>query len=215
MRRTISPAEANRMFSVNMPGQLQAIYEPLYDFQTYPAAGAQSLRFFQEPVGGPSGKTKEDTNMRAGGALPAPQHFLATSIQVEYYPAEDPMSAGVAPGTVSTFTNDTYNVLKAGSLSFVVGDKPQLRQGPLMIFPPKHRLYAEGAIADSTTAGATQKTTLDYACAVGECFEIEPTLIPPNQNFDVTIEFPSAVVPVASDARIGVRINGTLYRAVM
>ena len=66
-------------YAVNRPNEFEAVREPIYDFQTYAAAGQIQLTFFQVP-NGQSGKTFEDTNMDTAGTLPVPKEFLIESI---------------------------------------------------------------------------------------------------------------------------------------
>ena len=70
---------------VLVPGMAEAIWQPLYDSATYPAAGTSALAFFQEAIG-VNGKTVADTNMELNGQLAKGQAFLVTGVQVAFYP---------------------------------------------------------------------------------------------------------------------------------
>lgn len=74
-------------FAVNRPGQIEAIRQPLYDLQAYPAAGATSLTFFAVP-NGQSSKTLSDTNMETAGSLPNPKRFLVLGISLQFFPEQ-------------------------------------------------------------------------------------------------------------------------------
>src|SRR5262245_43971825 len=71
-------------FAVNDLDKMEAITQPLYSYQSYPAAGAATLVFFQNPASGTV--TREDTNMELAGQLPAPQKFLIQGVGVDYLP---------------------------------------------------------------------------------------------------------------------------------
>lgn len=210
MRGLVAPNITDiEKYAVNYPGALEIIYQPLWDFTTYPMAGATSLKFFQNQVGN-GGKTFEDTNMEGNGVLPEPQIFMCTGIAVEFYPAAAPSRSG-AGSVLNTNTNDVYEVLKTGRLSFKVGNKFPLEQGPLGIFPPCYRMAGMAALTGE--AAATTMNVVDYAVFAGKEFGIVPVTIPTGQNFNVTLEWETAV-GVTADARIGVRLYGFLYRSV-
>ena len=109
----LSPEKAAQKYGVNRQGSVEAINQPLYDFQTYPVAGATSFTFFQEPIG-QSSKTLVDTNMESAGQLPRPKEFLIDSIEVHLYPGEDPAQSGLSASP--EFLNDMYQILSKGHL---------------------------------------------------------------------------------------------------
>lgn len=200
-----------RKFAVNRPGAIEAIYEPLYDYQTYPAAGTSTLSFFQNPVGQNS-TTLEDTNMRAAGSMPSPQQFLVTNIQVDFRPGISPTTLGAADA--NSFTKDAEKILSQGVLRFTVGSKDYLVSFPLGLFPPVNRLTGYAALSNATTAAAGLATRIDYAQAGGPMFQLTPVLLQSTQNFVVRLEWPDGVVATPSTVagRIGVRLGGYLYR---
>ena len=196
-------------YNVNRPDALEGLKQSLYDFQTYPAAGTTQLNFFQVPVG-QSGKTLADTNMEVAGSLPTPKHFLVLNVQVFFFPAGNPSAVG-AP-SASTFVNDTWAVAKAGWLDFFIGSKSYLTEAPIVRFPPRNGLIVSSSQADSTTAAANQHTRIAYANFGGAPYAMKPPiLLVPTQNFRVSLNFPSAVA-ISGDARIGVVLEGLLYR---
>lgn len=203
-------------YSVNRPGEVEGVRQSLYDIQTYANAGQTSLTFFQVPQG-QSSKTIADTNMEVAGSLPAPKMFLVQSIEILFFP-------GVLPGTLATtlaeteFTNDVYTVAKSGSLDFFIGSKSYLEEAPLGRFPPKTRVDVEAAHAiqrkQASAADAEDQVSTDYAVFSGRPYFVDPwVLLTATQNFKVTLEWPSVVaLPSGADARIGVVLDGILYR---
>jgi len=204
-------------FKVNRAGQQEAIWQPLYDYLTYASVGQTELSFFANPIGqgatshpGSTGpKTRADTNMDLAGTLPSPQRFLVTSLEVLFWPAE--AIASTNDGDAGTQFNDVSDVLSSGYLSMRIGSKEYINDGPLQVFPPTTRLAGSAALADTTTPGANQLRHINYATGAGQVYEISPFYIPSNQNFSVKLVWPNAV-PITADARIGVRLNGFLYR---
>lgn len=198
-------------FDVNRRGQVEAVRQSLYDFQTYAAAGQTELIFFQVPQG-QGGKTIDDTNMEIAGSLPRPKEQLIESIEVYFYPGPNIGQFGAQ--AESEFANDVMAVAESGSLDLFIGSKSYLTEAPINRFPPKTRLYGESAYADTTTAGANQQIRFDYAAMCGRPYFLDPEIrLIHTQNFNVRLRWNTAVaLPSAVDARIGVVLDGVLYR---
>lgn len=195
-----NPSNAMNKYRVNVPDMIGAIWQPLYDYQTLAAAGAQSQRFFLDPLGGAAGKTQADTNMELSGQIPKGQRFLITGIQCEIYPAGTIADAGA----VSDFADDVNAFYAGGFLRLRIGDKSFATQAPLMKFPPVNRLNVHSSIA-------VQDATIVYAAATGREFATIPLILESNQNFSVELG-ELAALPSGVDARIGVTLNGYLWR---
>lgn len=215
-RGTIPDLAELQAYAVNRKGQYEGIRQTLYDYQTYAAAGQTSLSFFQVPLG-QAGKTVADTNIEVAGSLPQPKHFLVESIEVRFWPGDLPVVQAAALGA-SNYTNDVVTLSKSGSLNFFIGSKTYLEEAPIGRFPPKTKVDAEFAAAlefkQAVAADAEQQLTMDLAYMCGRPYFINPaTLLIPTQNFKVTLAWPTAVaLPSDTDARIGVVLDGVLYR---
>ena len=199
-------------YNVNVDGQPEVVWYPIFDFQVYPAAGFQSLNFFAVPEG--AGKTFDDTNMELGGALPVPINMAITNVQVWFFPAANP---GVAPATASIGQNwnDVNAVMKAGHLQLEIGSKEYLLDAPLMKFPPQSRLAGTAAVSAATTVAATTiDNQIDYSTAAGRIYTIVPLRLIAQQNFVVRLRFQNGAVALPStvDGRIGVQLGGFRYR---
>jgi hypothetical protein len=209
-------------FAVNVSGQFEAVRQPLYDSATYASAGQTSLSFFQTPEG-QSSKTKADTNMTNAGVLPTPQHFLIQAIQIAFYPGVDPTTETTdtedPPVLVETeFSNDVYAFAKSGYLELLIGSKNYLTDAPLGKFPPRDRLDVSASHAiqlnEATATDRAITISTDYASVCGEPYIMDPPLLLiPNQNFALTLRWPSAVaLPSGEDGRVVVTLDGFLYR---
>lgn len=207
-------------YAVNRKGQYEGIRQTLYDYQTYAAAGQTSLSFFQVPVG-QAGKTVDDTNIEVAGSLPQPKHFLVESIEVRFWPTALPVvsATGVlATQAASNYTNDVTTFAKSGSLNFFIGSKTYLEEAPVGRFPPKTRVDADFAVSQTVNQAAAadqeNQITMDLAYVSGRPYFINPaTLLIPTQNFKVSLNWAVAVaLPSTQDARIGVVLDGILYR---
>lgn len=201
-------------FDVNRANQIEAIWSPLYDYGAagnYLAAGQTQLMFFQVPQG-QSSKTLADTNMEIAGSLPAPKQLLVTSVQVCFWPAIASMARTGAVATLDgDFIKDVYTVFTSGFLKFFVGSKDYVVDAPLGVFPQPQRLEGWGAV--STGTGDATGSEQNYAAWVGPVYEIAPIRLISTQNFNVSLNWPTAVaLPSAQAGRIGVRLGAYLYR---
>lgn len=208
--RGLSPVALKHLqqYNVNREGAVECIWAPRYDWQTYASAGTTSMRFFQVP-NGQSSKTIHDTNMDLAGQLPAPQEFLITSIEVAFIPVGLVSFQGAQ--AVDAYVNDIKEFGEAGALRLSIGSKDYVIDAPLGKFPPSFRMAGFAAAADVTTAGGNLQHRTAYATWAGPIYDIAPLRLIPTQNFAVTITWASAVA-VSQDARIGVYLNGWLYR---
>lgn len=203
-------------YVVNREGW-EAIKQSLYDFQSYSAAGETQLTFFALPVG-QGGKTLSDTNMTLAGQLPTNQEFLVQSIEVVFFPTT-PTVAAQMPGAfgaqaAAEIINDTYIFRRSGNLQLIIGSKPYLQESPLLKFPQKARFDVDAAAADQSTSGADMQTRIAYANACGRPYLLDPAplLLTSNQNFAVTLSWPEGVQAITNAARVGVIMDGILYR---
>jgi hypothetical protein len=198
-------------YAVNRGGEYEGIRQTLYDFQAYAQGGQTSLTFFQVPQG-QSSKTLFDTNMEVAGSLPAPKHFLVQSIEIYFFPSTNPVSFDATGDyQIPTFANDMYTVYKSGWLNFFIGSKSYLTEAPIGRFPPKTKLETEFAFALATQTAANG-VGADYASWTGRPYFVDPpVLLTPTQNFNVTLNWPTAVT-VTGTSRIGIVLDGVLYR---
>lgn len=202
-------------FDVNRKGAVESIWQPLYDFQTYVAAGTVTQMTFFAVPNGQAGKTKEDTNMEAAAVLPAPKSMLVTHIEVVFLPAAVPSNVqdiAAGPPVINTFWNDMYQMMNGGFLDFFIGSKSYLTDAPIGKFSNSFRLDGTASDAVSTTdAATTNSLSTNYASFGGPLYKITPVKLVPNQNFNVTLNFPSTRA-VVGNGRIGVILGGFLYR---
>ena len=200
-------------YNVNVEGQPEVVYQPIYDFQVYPAAGFIEQVFFQVPEG-QAGKTFDDTNMSLIAALPVPINMAITDVQVWFFPAAAPGTNIAALGAPGDNWNDVEAVLSAGNLQLEIGSKEYLVDAPLMKFPPQGRLAGAAALSAATTATTTTiDNQIDYATGAGRIYELVPLRLISQQNFTIRLRFSALVPTVSTNAgRIGVALGGFRYR---
>lgn len=228
---TVADFTANR---VTNPNQSEVIRQRLYDYQLYPTAGQTQFTFFSLPIGSGitsalgatvgTSKTFADTNMRLGGQLPNGQGYMVESIEVYIMPGASSTTNTFLPALQGEFNatasdpglapwEDVNRLRNAGWLEFNILSKNYLRETPLLAFPPKTDFNNDGAIA--TNAAATGLIYLGGLRAAGRPYYVEPMIaLQAAMNFEVTINFPGAVAtPSGNNARIGVILDGYMYRA--
>lgn len=209
MAGNLPSLEDLQKYNVNRPGDMEGVRASLYDFQTYANAGTTQMTFFQVPIG-QSSKTKYDTNMEVAGSLPSPKRFLVESIEVYFFPGKAIAYSAATAATRLSQADDVYTVAKSGWLDLFIGSKSYLTEAPIGRFPPTTGVKTQNAVGVST--GGVQG--YDYAVMGGQPYRMDPPiLLVPTQNFNITLNWPSAVaLPSATDGRIGVVMKGILYR---
>jgi hypothetical protein len=199
-------------FAVNDLDKMEAITQPLYSYQLYPAAGAATLVFFQNPASGTV--TREDTNMELAGQLPAPQKFLIQGIGVDFISGLAASTLGAA--SVNSAINDFNAVMQRGYLSLIIGSKNYLNVTALKTLPMRSYVDGMAGLSNATTPAAALASVIQTYKISGNVFSPTPLLLEASQNFRVEISYPGGVVAVPSanaTSRIGVTLYGTLYRS--
>jgi len=207
--KSVPSLESLKAYQVNRSNEVEGIRSSLYDFQTYGTAGSTQFDFFQVPQG-QANKTLSDTNMEQAGTLPNPKHFLALNIQI-YLLSTLPIASLGAPAAARAM-NDIQDIAHAGYLEFFIGSKNYVQEAPLGRFPPRTGLIVSSSQSDATTAAAGLQSKIAYANLGGAVYSLQPPiLLMPTQNFKVSLKFPTAI-PVSANVRIGVVMEGVLYR---
>ena len=194
-----SPQTVFAKYGVNVPGKVEVIWNPLYDYQATVAAATSSQRFFIDPIGA-NGKTLADTNMELAGQIPKGQLFLITGIQVDFTPDLDIAQQSEE----NQYANDIDAFYNGGALRLSIGSKSYVEQAPLIKFPPVNRLTVE-----SSTSVTTAAQNYCYSAAIGREYAVRDLALISNQNFYVDILEREAV---STTGRVGITLNGWLYR---
>ena len=197
-------------YAVNDLSMMEAITQPLYSYQLYPAAGSTQLSFFQTTATGTV--TLEDTNMTLTAQISQPNKFLVQGIGIDFLPGLSPVTLGA--DTANSQWNDFVAPFRRGWLEFIIGSKNYLNIAPLASLPPRSHLSGVGFATSATTAAANLQTLGTIAYVEGNVFGPVPLLLEAGQNFNINLRWPTAVALPSSNAtsRIGVVLYGTLYR---
>jgi hypothetical protein len=204
-----------------LTGTQDEIYSPLYDSQTYLAAGQLVMSFFGQPIGqgvttapGAAGpKTEADTNLTNAAMLPAGNRFYCTGIEFAFYFGNSVQLAAGADANLGRNWADTYAVMKSGWVRFRIQNRDYIIDGPLINFPAVARLAGVASLTSTLTAGAATASNVDYATSAGSPYQLIPMYITETQAFNVSIFWPALVpLPSAVAGRMFCRLRGRLIR---
>jgi hypothetical protein len=219
---------------VTNPNQSEVVRQSLYDHLLYPAAGTQTLTFFQTQLGAGlttalgatagTPKTYHDTNMQLGGQLPSGMGVMIESVEVAFYPGSISTANTYTVDAVTFFlaaasavptaqVDDVNAFYQSGLLEINVLAKNYLRETPLMRFPPKCALKIDGAIASNSAT--TSEVGFVRGNAAGRPYYLEPEItLLAAQSFDVTLRWPGLVaMPSTFNGRVGIFLDGYTLRA--
>lgn len=205
-------ARVGKAYGVNLDSY-ESVTWPIYDTADYTSASTTILTFFQTP-NGQSSKTYGDTNMDTAGIIPSPNYYFVTGIEVQIIPViTDLPSIGPVADVASKWLNDVYQMYYSKNFAqLVIGAKKYITE-PINKFVPTHRLDGFAALATNLTSGASTQSQAVFAQLCGVPYEIQPFLLPPNQPFQFTINWPTAVTLASThNPNIQVTFNGVMYR---
>jgi len=208
----------------------QYLRKRFYSYVNYPTAGASTFSFFGFAQGSAAGTTPEYTNMPKAGSF-GQQHFWIRSIScVVKFDVVD-ITDWTGADATAVFSDYWLGFVQAGYLQFNINARPWLQLPvPFLYLPPfdgREVVQSNGIAALTLTEGtpnvlnayvtappwATQTTEKDGIYTFDP-----PPLIEAEQGFDISINFPSGLVPqistttAPSGIRIGVILDGVLYR---
>lgn len=191
----------------------EAVDQPLYHIQAYPAGGVNTLTFFGAVVGGYT-----VTNMDGQNVLSKGKKFGVFSIGVSYLPGQSPVQVDGA--AIDSALNDAKAVLEGAAFAqFRILDKDYLFESPLTRLSAGFGMHvAAGGINRNLAVAADGINQMGYAnngLPIMGCDRKlrVPLPIPEQVKFTFTLNFPT-VIPVVTAGQIGVWLNGMLIRAV-
>ena len=223
--------------------KLEPIHQSLYSAGSFASGVAlpRELLLFQYAVGnnipGASGTAGAltnahllSTNMRTAGFLAAPKVFSVEGIRLIYSQLATPTTAGASPvqqpslnvvaaGVAAVFVDNLVRTHYSGVLDFSVGPK-NYQEAPLWMFPSNTGLDGVASIAGAWAVPVNELVTAVHSG--GRYFGLGryPVLIPAQQQFQVTLKFPSPTNPTLvgaagiNDLFVWVCLDGVLGREV-
>ena len=229
---------ASQKFGVIDYSRWQAIRWQWYSYITYPAAGATELNFFGQ-VAGQAGVTLQDTNLPKAGSF-GQTHFqlksISTDIQIASNDVDGFTRANQASLDTRALASDYLGgFVQAGVLRFSVGARPFATiVKPFQYAPPPgspldydNTYVNQISAAPVPAAGAAQVVGVPWITQTkmrSNVYFVDPNiLIEAEQQFNVSLQFPSGIVPVlatnvvndsTNPLKVGVILDGLLLRPV-
>jgi hypothetical protein len=229
---------ASQRFGVIDYSRWQAIRWQWYSYITYPSAGASTLTFFGQ-VAGQTGVTLQDTNLPKAGSF-GQTHFqlksISTDIQIANNDVDGFTRANQATLDTRALASDFLGgFVQAGVLNFSVGARPFATiVKPFQYAPPPgspldydNSYVNQISAAPVPAAGAADVVGLPWVTQTkmrNNVYFTDPNiLIEAEQQFTVTLDFPSGAVPVlatnvvndtTNPLKVGVIFDGLLLRPV-
>ena len=232
---------ASQKFGVIDYSRWQAIRWQWYSYVTYPAAGATELNFFGQ-VAGQAGVTLQDTNLPKAGSF-GQTHFQLKSISTDIQIAQNDVD-GFTRANIDTIDTRALasdflgGFVQAGLLRFNVGSRPFATiVKPFQYAPPPgspldydNTYVNQISAAPNPAVGATAVSGVPWVTQTkmrSNVYFVDPNiLIEAEQQFSVSLQFPSGAVPVlatnvinigganANPIKVGVVLDGLLLRPV-
>ena len=229
---------ASQKFGVIDYTRWQAIRWQWYSYITYPSAGSTELNFFGQ-VAGQAGVTLQDTNLPKAGSF-GQTHFqlksISTDIQIAVNDVDGFTRANQASLDTRALASDYLGgFVQAGVLRFSVGARPFATiVKPFQYAPPPgspldydNTYVNQISAAPVPAAGAAQVVGVPWITQTkmrSNVYFVDPNiLIEAEQQFNVSLQFPSGIVPVlatnvvndsTNPLKVGVILDGLLLRPV-
>lgn len=199
-------------------GGEEAIRYSLFHHKNF-AAGALlgPYQYFNVPQGAQdpdtgAAATQEDTNMQAASLLTAPNRMLVTKINV---PVLCSTATSIPVGsliTTESFADDVTRIVSRGLFTFSLLNKEYLRLSPLGLLPAGLGVW--GSVSAATTNSSLNITNAIVGNGAPSSHEGYRVFLPLETQtvFSATVGFPKSTLTTAIAVRIGVILNGVLYR---
>lgn len=183
-------------------GEPEAIPYPIFDTQTYPAAGSGDLNFFNA-----ASVDRTRSNMDVPGQLQAGTWLVVERVYVDFLNTPTVTAADTQAGAA----NDIAQILKKAraTLTFKYGSK-SIADIPLTFFGRSGGV--EAVLGGNNTA--------PHLVQVGNMGDnggypiLGNIIIPPGVSFGATIKFAANNVAISADTDIRVSLFGMLHRPV-
>ena len=215
--------------------QWQSVRKQFYSFLQYPAAGITTLNFFGFAQGGAAAQNQQYTNMPKAGSF-GQQFLLLKSIQTAYYISAKtdlfacPLVSSAASDTTNPTAEFTSGFFQAGHMTLSIGAKPYVEvPKPFMYCPPAdgETMLASvvGGIYNNVTTARSYGAYADLNRDQQNRYLVDPNILfEAEQQFAVTIDYQSGLIPLIatttyeanalSTLYVGVILDGILFRPV-
>lgn len=191
---------------------LQHVRKQFYSYVKYPMGGANTINFFGDAISGVF--NRQLTNMPKQNSF-GNVFFILKAIRCKYLLFNMNPLAFVGTDASTLYTEIVNGVFQAGIFEFKVQNKTYVQlPRPFLEMPPADGRTFElntasltgnlSAIAPITfTAGTVQIPFAELMTKSENSYMIDPqVMIEPEQNFEVTISYPSGPIPISATTLI-------------
>lgn len=211
-------AQLQSQFGSFDPNKVQTRRREYYSFVAYPTAGQSSFTFFSNTVGQ---SNRQLTNIQRSGHLDNPH--IVRAIRTSYFITAQNVSLWAGLDASTLYSDIVNGFFQVGVMRVIIGSKEWIQlPSPFMYAPPGAGLPK--IIAAGQQGLNITRTGFAYLGAGREsAYIVDPSfMIGSDQNFQITIEFPSGLVPVIASTivpngttlYVGVKLDGIEIRPV-
>jgi hypothetical protein len=210
-------AQLQQQFGSFDPNKVQTRRRGYYSFNAYPAAGQSSFTFFSNTVGQ---SDLQLTNLQRSGHLDNP--LIVRAIRTRYYITNQNHQLWAGTDATTLFSDIVNGLFQVGVLRVFIGSKEWLQvPAPFLYAPPAYgipQVFPEGVVGAGIISHAPY-AYLGHGRMSG--YLVDPSfMIGSDQNFQISIEYPSGLVPVIATTivtndttlYIGVELDGVEVR---
>ena len=187
------------------PNSVQTRRREYYSYVAYPTAGQATFSFFSTTIGQ---SNRQLTNIQRSGHLDNP--LIVRAIRTGYFLQSTNHMAWAGTDASTLYSDIVNGFFQVGVLRLFVGSKEWMQlPSPFLYAPPA---YGSPQVVTAGWRGTTASSGPMASLPAGKAsaYVIDPAfMIGSDQNFQVTIEFPSGLVPVIASTIVP--NNTTLY----
>lgn len=211
--QTIAPflSQLQAMYGSFDPNNVQTRRRSYYSYVAYPKAGQSELTFFGQSIGSAN---RQLTNLQRPGNLDNP--LIVKALRTSFFLASQNNNSWAGTDASTLFSDMVNGLFTVGVLKMTISSKDWLQ----LPSPFQYAPAAQGApeVYTSGTAGAATVSSGPYAVPgqVGKnnAYLVDPNfLIGSDQNFNISIQYPSGIVPVIATGIV--TTDTTLYVGVI
>lgn len=199
-------AQLQQDFGSFDPNNIQTRRRQYYSYVAYPSAGQSVLAFFSTTIGQSS---RQLTNIQRSGHLDNP--FIVRSIACRYYIADEKNNSYAGTDATAGLYPDIVNGLfTVGLLRIVIGAKEWMQLPSPFMYAPPSKGFGEVITAGQVAANTSFSPYAELPHGAAHAYVVDPAfMIGSDQNFQMTIEYPSG--NVAAIGTTAVSGNTSLY----
>lgn len=186
-------AQLQSMYGSFDPNQVQTRRRGYYSFIAYPTAGQSYFQFFGNTIGQ---SNRQLTNIQRSGHLDNP--FIVKAMRTKYFITSNGVNVWAGTDASTLYSDIVNGFFTAGVCRCIISSKEWFQlPSPFLYAPAAYgvpELYTAGTQGNNISRGPYA-----YPGVAGKsaAYLVDPQfLIGSDQNFLLSIEFPSGIIPV-------------------